>query len=68
MEASLSELRRLVEGLGIPVASSFVQKRGPGPSLEVLGKGKLAEVAGELARIQEGPPARRRRWWSWTRR
>jgi GTP-binding protein HflX len=59
LEASLSELRRLVQGLGIPVTSTFVQKRGSGPSADILGKGKLAEVAGELARIQEGTPARR---------
>ena len=56
VEGSLSELRHLLEGLGIPVASQFVQKRGPAV-LEVLGKGKLQEVAAELARIQEGPPA-----------
>jgi GTP-binding protein HflX len=56
VEGSLSELRHLLEGLGIPVASQFVQKRGPA-ALEVLGKGKLQEVAAELARIQEGPPA-----------
>jgi GTP-binding protein HflX len=50
VEGGLAELRRLLEGLGISVAATFVQRRGRGPSLEVLGKGKLAEVARALDR------------------
>lgn len=53
VEGSLSELQRLVEGLGISVADSFVQKRAAGPALEILGSGKLGEVAAALARLRE---------------
>ena len=53
--ASLTELSRLVEGLGIRVVHTVVQKRPAATG--VLGKGKLQEVAALLAELAARPDA-----------
>jgi GTP-binding protein HflX len=61
--ASLAELRRLLDGLGVVVVRELVQRRASRTGAAVLGPGKLRELAGLTGGsgvVSRGPPDARR--------
>ncbi len=63
LDASLDELGRLCESLGFAVAGRLVQRREGTDQAQLLGRGKLAELAdwtGGSGEVHRGPPRTRR--------